>query len=339
MPSAAWITWTTSHSRPLAEWIVDRTSVVLVQERRAGEVAGGRRRVERQLAREPARASRTRSRAAPAAPGRAPGRPVRRSAGRTPARGTRGCDRAATAGGHGRSRRPGSPPAPRGAPARRSTRRLRNRRAAPRRNRTRGATARSSSARRTPSSSISRRAVAGPDPFEQLQHAEPADLVERVLQHRGAARARPSRARPPGTSARRTSRTGCSAGPAPPRAGRCGAPARNSTACCFSGDALARGAASTLRQTASHCSASSRHVRRIGRRAPSRDGPQRLLVALRRQRDHGVRRRRGSAGSSGSSAPAGSRRAPGNLVRELQDVASPSRRGTRRSPARRRRPP
>ena len=37
--------------------------------------------------------------------------------------------------------------------------------------------------RRTPSSSISRRAVAGPDALRQLQHAEPADLVERVLQH------------------------------------------------------------------------------------------------------------------------------------------------------------
>ena len=41
-----------SHSCPLAEWIVDRIRVVLVEQRRTGLVAGRLRRIERQIGEE-----------------------------------------------------------------------------------------------------------------------------------------------------------------------------------------------------------------------------------------------------------------------------------------------
>ena len=70
MPSAAWITCTTSHSSPFARVDRRQDEVVLVEQRRAGEIAGGRRRIEGELAQEPAAGPRSRSPAARAGRGR-----------------------------------------------------------------------------------------------------------------------------------------------------------------------------------------------------------------------------------------------------------------------------
>ena len=177
-PSARWMTCTTSHSPPLAEWTVDSVSQSSSSAGRAGQVAGGLRRVEGEVGEQGG------PRAVPAGRGLDLDEVLEAGLGAVVAMSDDRFEQqraAARPGAPARARRPGSRPARRA--ARRATLGRRRVRRAPRR-------AAGRAGRRPPASAWARTPRAfdeaggrgRPDAVEQAEGAGPGQLVPRVVE-------------------------------------------------------------------------------------------------------------------------------------------------------------